>query len=246
MAVLDTLSNLRAGDTDPANVSNSGDCHVLTCPACRGCSWEPTAGVRGVALSRCSGCRLLATTHFVTKTRTTDGLYDVDSENLAIYREQYLPHRLKMYARFLPQLERFRQTGRLLEVGSGYGYFLDMACKAKWASEGVEISRYCCQVARQYGCTVRQGRLQDAGFVQGTFDVVVLWDVIEHFTQPHDIISLTHDLLRRGGALVMRTPDGRALAPSFTRGVQCIGTLPTPQTQGNTFFISHRGTLLTS
>jgi 2-polyprenyl-3-methyl-5-hydroxy-6-metoxy-1,4-benzoquinol methylase len=186
--------------------------NILACPACRSRSWAAAAGVRGVPLSRCTHCGLLGTTHFVTGTKTTDDLYDVDAQNFAEFREQYLPHRLELYARFMPYLEPFRETGRLLEIGSGYGYFLEMAGKAGWKSEGVEISPYCCQVARQRGCRVWEGDLANTSLNPATYDVVVLWDVIEHFTQPDEMIRDCRALLRPGGALVMRTPDARALA----------------------------------
>jgi 2-polyprenyl-3-methyl-5-hydroxy-6-metoxy-1,4-benzoquinol methylase len=160
-------------------------------------------------------CGLLGTTGFITRAKTTECLYDVDAANLAIYKRQYLPHRIELYARYLPQLESFRRTGRLLEVGSGYGYFLEMASQSKWDSEGVEISAFCCEVARERGCKVQQTRLQEASLAPETFDVIALWDVIEHFTHPDEIIGLCHGLLRPGGALVMRTPDGRALAATL-------------------------------
>ena len=194
-----------------APISAPGGGEVLACPVCRGLKWNLADGVRGVALSRCADCGLLGTTHFVAKSKTTDDLYDVEAEDLAVYCEQYLPHRLALYARFLPELQPFRQTGKLLEVGSGYGYFLEMANAAGWRGEGVEISPYCCQVARQRGYKVWQAHLEDADLIPSAYDVVVLWDVIEHFTEPDAVVRRCHSLLRPGGALVMRTPDGRAL-----------------------------------
>jgi 2-polyprenyl-3-methyl-5-hydroxy-6-metoxy-1,4-benzoquinol methylase len=214
MAAPETLNRSLADDRESSLLAPSTPA-TLACPVCGSSTWTETPGVRGVSLSRCAQCGLLGTTHFVTGSRTTDELYDVDAANLAIYQAQYLPHRLALYARFLPELETFRRTGRLLEVGSGYGYFLEMAAQANWQSEGVEISPYCCQVARQRGANVRAGRLQDAGLGREDYDVVVLWDVIEHFTHPDEIVRFCRGLLRPGGALIMRTPDGRALAPTF-------------------------------
>lgn len=193
----------------------TGNRDVLSCPVCQSRLWPSAPSVRGVAMSRCAGCGLLGTTHFVAKSKTTHALYDVEAENLAVYRRQYLPHRLALYERFLPELQPFRQTGRLLEVGSGYGYFLEKANAAGWSSEGVEISPYCCQVARQRGCKVRQAQLEDAELAPGSYDVVILWDVIEHFTGPDAVVRHCHSLLRPGGALVMRTPDGRGLDPTL-------------------------------
>jgi 2-polyprenyl-3-methyl-5-hydroxy-6-metoxy-1,4-benzoquinol methylase len=188
---------------------------MLKCPVCGSTAWGPAPGVRGVSLVRCAQCGLLGTTHFVTGARSTETLYDVSEENHAEYRRHYLPHRLAAYRRFLPGLEQFRKSGRLLEVGSGYGYFLEMAAKAKWDCEGVEISAYCCEIATRLGCKVRQKPLRDAGLAAETYDIVVLWDVIEHFTEPDAVVRMCRSLLRKGGALVMRTPDGRALARSL-------------------------------
>src|SRR5271170_85371 len=144
---------------------------LLSCPVC-GCSdWRSASSVRRAPLSRCARCGLLGTTSFVARAETPDHLYDVDAENLAVYRKHYLPHRVAFYARLLPRLERFRQTGRLLEVGSGYGFFLEMASPAKWDCEGVEISAFCCEVARQRGCKVWRGQLADACLRAGTYDV---------------------------------------------------------------------------
>ena len=171
--------------------------------------------MRGIALSCCEHCGLLGTTHFVTKFKSPDGLYDVSQNNLDVYQEHYLQHRLRLYAKFLPRLGKFRKTNRLLEVGSGYGYFLKMSSDAGWDSEGVEISSFCCKVTRQRACKVHQGRLQDVGLIPNVYDVIALWDVIEHLTQPDEIIALCQTLLRPGGALLMRTPDARALASTL-------------------------------
>jgi len=198
-----------------ASISRPVDRSVLACPVCRGMNWKPGPSVRGVALSLCAGCGLLGTTHFVAKSRTTHYLYDVEAEDLAAYREQYLQQRLALYTRFLPALPPFRQTGKLLEVGSGYGYFLEMADAAGWRSEGVEISPYCCQVARQPGCKVWQAQLEDVDLVPESYDVVILWDVVEHFTEPDAVVRRCGSLLRPGGALVMRTPDARGLDSTF-------------------------------
>lgn len=185
----------------------------LRCPACQQSEWVTAFRVRGVPISQCAQCGLLATTHFVTRAKRPDGLYDVDDKDFRDYCLQYQPSRLSTYSRILPQLEPFRYTGRLLEIGSGYGDFLKLASAANWNAQGVEISDYCCRVARRQGCGVRQGKLEDFHFEADSFDVIALWDVIEHFTEPDEIIARCSRLLRPGGALVMRTPDARALAP---------------------------------
>jgi 2-polyprenyl-3-methyl-5-hydroxy-6-metoxy-1,4-benzoquinol methylase len=187
----------------------------IPCPVCGVARWRPWGTVRGEALSQCEQCHLAATADFVEGRKNPDTLYDVEPAHAEIYARHYLPHRRALYARCLPQLDRFRETGRLLEVGSGYGYFLEMAAQAGWQAEGVEISRYCCEIARLRGCRVHHGHLHEAALGASTYDCVVLWDVIEHFTHPDAILRQCHALLRPGGAVLMRTPDARALARSF-------------------------------
>lgn len=215
MAVPQTLGKPLIQERKKSPIAPPRASRTLSCPVCHHSVWEYASSVRRVSLSRCAQCRLLGTTHFVTQERTIDGIYDVDAANLAIYQQQYLSSRMALYTRFLPEFERFRQTRRLLEIGSGYGYFLQMAARANWAAEGLEISPYCCHVARARGCKVQQGRIQEAELDQDQYDVVVLWDVIEHFTEPDEVIRLSRNFLRPGGALVMRTPDARALEPTL-------------------------------
>jgi 2-polyprenyl-3-methyl-5-hydroxy-6-metoxy-1,4-benzoquinol methylase len=138
-------------------------------------------------------------------------LYDVTAENEAEYRTYYLKARLAFYNRILPRLRPFLKTGRLLEIGSGYGCFLETASRAGWDAEGVEISSYACNVARSSGCKVQQADLLTLSLNAGTYDVVALWDVIEHFPHPEEIIQRCVELLRPGGVLILRTPDARAL-----------------------------------
>lgn len=198
--------------------ARSSEIYVVQCPGCGLCDWRGCGSVRRAPLSRCNRCGLLGTTHFLTGARSTDRLYEVDLQNLEEYREQYLQSRLEVYRRSLPTIENFREGNRLLEVGAGYGHFLELAARAGWVAHGVEISQYCCEVARSRGLTVLHGQLQDVQPVGAPYDVIAMWDVIEHFTQPIEVILMCCKLLRKGGALVMRTPNAQALNPSFAPG----------------------------
>jgi 2-polyprenyl-3-methyl-5-hydroxy-6-metoxy-1,4-benzoquinol methylase len=115
----------------------------------------------------------------------------------------------------MANIDRFRLSNCLLEVGSGYGFFIEMAAQAGWNSVGVEISSYACKVAESRGCKVYNCDLKDVPFTTASFDVIVMWDVIEHFTNPAAIAQNCLHLLRPGGALILKTPDARALYPSF-------------------------------
>jgi 2-polyprenyl-3-methyl-5-hydroxy-6-metoxy-1,4-benzoquinol methylase len=187
---------------------------MLACPVCQHKTWSKSLTVRSVSLSSCGDCGLLATTSFLGSNQSVDPLYDVSEDDRKIYEADYLHSRLVSFGKVLPRLEKYRHSLRLLEIGSGYGDFLRLAVEAKWDAEGVEISKYACAVARQRGCKVHDVPIDQLDLPKDSFDVVIMWDVIEHFERPQHIIDACARLLRVGGALVMKTPDARALALS--------------------------------
>lgn len=96
---------------------------------------------------------------------------------------------------------------RLLDVGAYIGVFVEIAQKAGWEACGVEPSEWAVGVAQKHGLPVIQGT-QDAPELAGqTFDVVTMWDVIEHVDDPAGEIQKAYNLLKPGGTLVLHTMD---------------------------------------
>jgi len=104
--------------------------------------------------------------------------------------------------------------GRLLEVGCACGFLLVAARERGFTVEGVEMSAWASQHARDaYGLDVRTGTLEGSGFPASSYDAVVMADVIEHLTEPRRTLQAIHRVLRPGGRLLLLTPDvGSALA----------------------------------
>lgn len=187
----------------------------VSCPRCQRANWRPADTLRGVPLSCCAGCGLLGTTALLDLSRDFHALYDVGPEDYERYRQQYLPHRLVTFDAALKKLERWRQRGTLLEVGSGYGFFLEQATRMGWDAMGVEVSRYACSIAEARGCQVHCATLEDTPLPPAGVDAIVLFDVIEHVPQPDALLARCTGVLRPGGVLLMRTPDARALRPGW-------------------------------
>lgn len=103
--------------------------------------------------------------------------------------------------------------GSLLDVGAATGFFLNLAKKRGWETSGVEISDFAAETGRKKGLAIRTGTLSEAGFTPGSFDVITLWDVIEHVPSPENEIEAATTLLKPGGILAVNTPDaGSAVA----------------------------------
>ncbi|MCK4271409.1 class I SAM-dependent methyltransferase [bacterium] len=142
-------------------------------------------------------------------------LYGQKSERLDLV----LPTLHKYKARLLKKFERFRKTGYLLDVGCFKGFLLFSASQRGWKTFGTEVSEPATRFAREeleqqvdIGDLLHMSR-----FDQLDFDVVTLFDVIEHLSRPCLYLQKVHYLLRKGGLLYMETPNFNAL-PRFVLG----------------------------
>jgi len=112
------------------------------------------------------------------------------------------------FAKRLNTIERYANKGRLLDVGCATGFFLDLARSNGWEVIGSEVSDFSARYARQtLGLDVRLGTLKQLRFEDQAFDVVTMWDVIEHVPDPLGELCEVWRILRDGGVLSIITPD---------------------------------------
>jgi len=95
----------------------------------------------------------------------------------------------------------------LLDVGCYTGVFVEIAQRHGWDAWGVEPSRWAVAQAQARGLHVVQGTLGTADLPEATFDVVTMWDVIEHVPDPRGALREVYRLLRPGGLVVVHTID---------------------------------------
>ena len=94
---------------------------------------------------------------------------------------------------------------RLLDVGCHIGVFLEIAQERGWEAWGVELSRWAAGEARSRGLRVIEGTLENAHLAGQSFDVITMWDVIEHLTDPLRELRESHRLLKKGGLICIHT-----------------------------------------
>jgi SAM-dependent methyltransferase len=121
---------------------------------------------------------------------------------------------LEQFRGELDLLERMGAgSGSLLEIGSAYGYFLEVS-RERYEVFGLEICEDAVADCHARGlCSVRQGAISRAAVEQFPMvDVVVFLDVIEHLPAPKDALAAALSRLKPGGLMLLTTGDYASLA----------------------------------
>lgn len=119
------------------------------------------------------------------------------------WRAYGLAKRCRAVTRLVPR-------GRLLDVGCASGAFLAaMRETGAWEVVGLERDEGAAAWARErHGISVHRADVDEATFVEGAFDAITLWDVLEHLPSPGDTLRRLRPWLSDDGWLVLRVPDG--------------------------------------
>lgn len=175
-----------------------------------------------IDILRCQNCE------HVFSSYDTDQFYDgyfgdqVGSEEQFWWNEAHE----KMYADFC---NRFivGKSGKLLDVGCGLGYFVrKISSFPNWQAFGYEISKAAVQFAQnKLGLdNIFCGKVEGSNFPKNYFDIITLWDVIEHIPNPDPLLSYLSSILKDDGILFIHTPNVQIQLPKaritkFLRGM---------------------------
>jgi len=113
------------------------------------------------------------------------------------------------------------RTGiRVLDIGSGYGYFRKAAGDLEWVTDGVEISRHAAAIAKEtFGFETFTG--SPYSFVEQhpepVYDLVTMFDMIEHVEDPNSLMVSVNQILKPDGLCVVRTPNLLAIEADVFR-----------------------------
>jgi SAM-dependent methyltransferase len=180
------------------------------CPACgRDTDHAFRFRANGSDIFQCRECGLgsAETSAFDPATYYTEGYF---SGRRADGYSDYLgaePVLRREFARSVDFIRRYRDRGKLLELGCAYGFFL-MEAARYFDVAGIELSAEAAAHGRRAGLNVSQGMADVASLQRiGQVDIIVLFDVIEHLPQPRETVALCCQHLNPGGIIVITTGD---------------------------------------
>lgn len=129
------------------------------------------------------------------------------------YPQSLIDEKKKLNNKFwIRYLRRLKPNGKLLDIGCGEGFFLEVAQK-HWETYGVDISEYAINKAKKR-CKKTRLYVQDAtklDFDNNQFDIIVCFDVLEHLPEPKLCLLNCNRILKANGLLLISTPNLHSL-----------------------------------
>jgi SAM-dependent methyltransferase len=191
-------------------VTGEGD--ARPCPLCGDVDHTPRVAGHGYRMVACASCglwylnpmptaaalaRLYEESYFTSAVATTTGY--ADYAGMADDARDTFRRRLAL-------VDRHVGSGRILDVGAGYGYLAEVAATRfpeRWVVErSASAAAHVPPPAR-----VVVGTWEQAEIPERYFDVVSMQDCLEHFPDPLAALAKTRASLRPGGALLAVTPN---------------------------------------
>ncbi len=164
---------------------------------------------------KCNQCGLIRSTPLVS-TQLLESLY---TDSHFDYNEE-VDSITETYGRYLSQLERYGVLkGTLLEIGCGNGFSLEEALRQGYREVyGVEPSVEAIDKASPHIRPFITPALMQAGlFPEASFDVICLFQVLDHIPNPNDVLAECHKILKPGGFILCLNHNINAISAKILR-----------------------------
>jgi 2-polyprenyl-3-methyl-5-hydroxy-6-metoxy-1,4-benzoquinol methylase len=118
--------------------------------------------------------------------------------------------REKTFNKSLKYIEKFTkgEKGKIYDIGTAGGSFLQAAKKRGWNVYGSEPNKWLVNWCKEnYDIKIHQGDIFSHKFESANFDVVTLWDVLEHVPDPTKNLKEINRILKQNGILIVNYPD---------------------------------------
>jgi SAM-dependent methyltransferase len=179
--------------------------NIDPCALCEGRLFTPIGEKRGFQMASCQTCGLVMVNPLPTE-ETLQGFYSANCwrewEPNTRWRKRWGNRARALWLRTLCG------GGRLLDLGCGQGDLVAAAQGLRlFEAVGVDRTPDRVEYAQKRGLEVHLGTLESCGFEAESFDVVVMWHVLEHIPTPRNLLEQVRRVLRPGGHFVVATPN---------------------------------------
>lgn len=198
-----------------------GEKVLKKCNVCNSSEFRAMPGYEDAHLQQCSNCSFVFSS-VIPSGQTLDRIYE-DEFNRTTYLS---PITIIRYKEILRELKPYRKTNRILDIGAGCGFFLEIAKQEGWEVVGTEISKHCVELCEEKGIEMHLGELASIPLDENSLDAVVSLEVIEHLSDPSHFVSEIHRILRPGGITYISTPNFNAILRYRLKAVYDVISYP--------------------
>lgn len=170
------------------------------------CDLSSSKTIQGKILE-CKNCGLIFKNPIPTED-TLEKLYNSENYSNENYFQSIFGHRMpqeRLWERVL-NLQSELKGRKVLDIGCGNGEFLDFAGSRGMGTYGIEISQRLADRIKPIHRISRES-FEKCNFPENHFDLITLFDIIEHLTNPFEYLKRLKILLKTGGNLAIFTPD---------------------------------------
>jgi 2-polyprenyl-3-methyl-5-hydroxy-6-metoxy-1,4-benzoquinol methylase len=184
---------------------------VSVCPICAARDARQHVSVSGYSIVECPVCHFrwvdpVPTAAELVSLYTNPQYFSSAAVGYADYLGAEASHR-RLARRRLDRIERLTSVGSILDVGCAAGFFLEEASRRGWRSVGVEIAPGMRQEAERRSGGRVFSSAEDAARASGPFDVITMWEYIEHVPAPAEDLQTASSMLSEQGILAISTPN---------------------------------------
>jgi 2-polyprenyl-3-methyl-5-hydroxy-6-metoxy-1,4-benzoquinol methylase len=179
------------------------------CPLCNSSKFLNIFNKRGGSYVKCLNCKMIYLNP-VFKDKELMQYYINLHDSQAVVTKNESSFYKSIYSKGLDSIQKFRKNGKILiDIGCSSGFFLDIAIRYGWKTYGIEFNKEKKLVDKKH-VVFSQGIETLPSTLK--FDLVTMWDVIEHIKDGNKFLKQIRKKLNKGGLIFMQTPNISSLA----------------------------------
>ncbi|MBN2517364.1 MAG: methyltransferase domain-containing protein [Candidatus Altiarchaeota archaeon] len=181
---------------------------LVSCPVCGSKGLKPYLPKNGIQIDHCPKCDFRFTNPYPSMEQLSS-YYNSEVKGLEnLFFQKTKEVRLRIFENRVGILQRFCDSGELLDVGGSLGFFVEALIRKKsnFHMNVVDLNKQSCDLLKKSFPQVAVYN-QDVMDHKGEYDVITLWDTLEHLPQLGGVMTKLTSLLRDKGYLLISTPN---------------------------------------
>lgn len=180
---------------------------MIKCNICNSTGIHTKYVKHGINVMECEKCSLCFV-HPIPSVEKQKKYYNehYQSGRYRTYQNAY-EIRKKLNKKRFEEIKKYKPSGNHLDIGCATGFFLDVAKDNGLVVYGTELSQEAVMIARKRHKDIFNGTVEQANYQSEFFDLVTIYDLIEHVLDPTQTFEEVNRIMKKNGLVVITTPD---------------------------------------